>query len=292
MLDFRIQTFLCVCNHMNFTKAAHELHITQPAVSQHIHYLETLYGTKIFFHEGKKISLTPAGKILCSTATTLRNDEHFMTEQMKHSTTGDAPLIFGVTMTIGEFVIAAPLARYLKQHPTTDLRIELANTSELLNRLKTGKINFALVEGYFNAANYDTLTYRTEDFIPVCAASHAFTGPVHLHDLLKERLIVREPGSGTRDILEKNLAIHDIVIEDFAHTAEVSSMHTIVELLLADCGISFLYKTAVEKEVSQGLLCEIPLKDFSMTHDFTFLWNKGSIFGEHYRHICQELLVP
>lgn len=304
MLDFRIQTFLSVCKTMNFTRAAEELHITQPAVSQHIRYLENLYQVSLFSHSGKKIELTPAGEILLSTAAILKNDEHFMIEQMQHTTTGDISLVFGVTMTIGEYIIARPIARYLKNHPNADLHIALANTHELLNRLHDGDIGFALVEGYFDANEYDTLLYRTESFIPVCAANHKFhsqspkcdssaqPSSFALQDLLAERLLVREPGSGTRNILERNLAVSNIQITDFAHTAEIDSMHTIVKLLLEDCGISFLYKTAVEEELSAGLLYEIPLKDFRMTHNFTFIWNKNSIFAGYYQNICRELAAP
>lgn len=75
MLDFRNQTFLSVCRHMNFTRASQELHITQPAVSQHIRFLEQLYQTSLFLREGKHIRLTPAGEILLATMTQLRNDE-------------------------------------------------------------------------------------------------------------------------------------------------------------------------------------------------------------------------
>ena len=64
MLDFRIDTFLCVCKYLNFTKAANELNITQPAVSQHIHYLENEYGVKLFSQEGKKLLITDSGKLL------------------------------------------------------------------------------------------------------------------------------------------------------------------------------------------------------------------------------------
>lgn len=63
MMDFKIDTFLAVCRHMNFTKAAKTLNITQPAVSQHIHYLEDYYGVKLFTYEGKKMHLTDAGII-------------------------------------------------------------------------------------------------------------------------------------------------------------------------------------------------------------------------------------
>ena len=79
-------------------------------------------------------------------------------------------------------------------------------------------------------------------------------------------------------------------IYDFPHIIEVENIHTIVSLLCEDCGISFLYKAAVEKEIQQGILKQIPLSDFMVMHDFTFIWNKDSIFSEEYEGIFQELL--
>ena len=70
MLDFRVYTFLAVCEYMNYTRAAEALHITQPAVSQHIRYLENMYQVKLFLAEGKKIHLSPAGERLLHAATT------------------------------------------------------------------------------------------------------------------------------------------------------------------------------------------------------------------------------
>lgn len=290
MLDFRIQTFLSVCKHMNFTNAAEELHITQPAVSQHIRYLEQLYQTQLFMREGKKIELTMAGKILLSTMTVLRNDERAMIKRMQLCNNQKRRLTFGVTMTIGEYIIASPLAHYLKKYPETDIHIKSGNTSELLELLHNGDLDFALVEGYFKSDEYDTLVYQSNDFIPVCAASHTFSKEViELEDLLTERLIVREIGSGSRDILEKNLSVHNIEMSDFASIVEVENVHTIVSLMTKDCGISFLYEAAVHNEIEQGILKPIPLRSFHMTHDFTFLWNKGSAFSEEYQQICNEL---
>ncbi len=275
---------------MNFTSAADELHITQPAVSQHIRYLEQLYQTRLFVREGKKIELTMAGKILLSTMTVLRNDERAMIKRMQLCNNQKRKLTFGVTMTIGEYVIAEPLARYLKKHPETDIHIKSGNTTELLESLRNGDLDFALVEGYFKSDEYDTIVYQKDDFIPVCAASHVFPHDhIDLKDLLKERLILREMGSGSRDILEKNLSVHDIDVTDFASIVEVENVHTIVSLLTADCGIAFLYEAAVRNELRQGILKPIPLPAFHMTHDFTFLWNKGSAFSDEYRRVCNEL---
>lgn len=81
MLDFRVETFLAVCRHMNFTKAARELNITQPAVSHHMHYLEQAYGTALFQHNGKRLQLTEAGEILRRTLTDLLGEPLLLREE-------------------------------------------------------------------------------------------------------------------------------------------------------------------------------------------------------------------
>ena len=290
VLDIRVQTFLCVCRHMNFTYAAEELHITQPAVSQHIRCLEEFYGIQLFSREGKHVQLTPAGELFRATMTTVQNDEQAMRKRMKECAQARKTLTFGVTMTIGEYAITAPLARYLRRHPETDIHLKYGNTADLLARLQEGTIEFALVEGYFPSDAYDSLVYCRERYLPVCASCHQFVQPVkRLVDLLPERLLVREKGSGTRDILEKNLSVHNLCISDFSHLVEVENMHTMVSLLMEDCGVAFLYEAAVQQGLQEGVLKPIPLSDFQMEHDFTFLWNRGSAFSSEYEAICQEL---
>ena len=88
MLDFRMETFLKVCEYMNFTHAAHDLNLTQPAVSQHIKYLEKEYDAPLFVRDKKKLALTPAGEILRSALETMRNDENTMKIRMKESLCG------------------------------------------------------------------------------------------------------------------------------------------------------------------------------------------------------------
>ena len=85
MLDFRMETFLAVCRYMNFTRAAEKLNITQPAVSQHIRFLEKHYNTKLFRYEGKKLELTEAGEILKNASLTMMHDETAMQDEMKKS---------------------------------------------------------------------------------------------------------------------------------------------------------------------------------------------------------------
>lgn len=286
MLDFRMQTFLAVCECMNYTKAAVILHITQPAVSQHIKYLENHYGTKLLKHEGKRVTLTPAGELLLQASVAAGNDEKYLISQM-HADYGCRSLKLGATMTIGEFVIAKPLANYIRKYPDSDVSVCVDNTDNLLNKLRHGEINLALVEGYFDSSSFDSKLYHTERFIPVCSVlnDHALACS-SVKQLIEERLFVREQGSGTREILKKNLEARNISVNDFKYITEVNDMNAIIQLVELNCGITFLYEAAVRDRLSEKKIITPELKDFNVEHDFTFVWNKGSIFQERYKEIC------
>lgn len=159
--------------------------------------------------------------------------------------------------------------------------------------MDNGRISFALVEGYYPKEFYDHKKYITEDYVAVCASSHTFecSTPHHLKDLLAERLLVREEGSGTRNILERNLSPKGLSIPDFYPLYAGGKYAYDHELLKKDCGISFLYKIAVKEELANHTLKEIKLRDFSMKHDFDFIWTKGSIYAEEYEFICDELAL-
>lgn len=291
MLDFRTETFLMVCETMNFTEAARRLHITQPAVSQHIHFLEKEYDARLFSYHNKQLYMTDAGEILKKRLMTMKNDQLVLKQEIKGKEQKEESLSLGVTMTIGEYAIVDKLANFLLKYPEMNLHIHYGNTTQLLTLLDQGIINMALVEGNYPKENYEHRRYSTEDYIAVCATDHKFEAgiPDSMKELLHERLLVREAGSGTRNILEELLMARGMKIQNFKHYVEVENMHTIIGFLKKDCGISFMYKVAVEEELEKGILKEIQLSDFKMQHDFDFIWEKGSIYSGKYCEVCEEL---
>ena len=290
MLDFRVDTFLAVCRCMSFTRAAAALHITQPAVSQHIRALEAQYGVRFFSFEGKKLTLTDAGRLFLRTATTMRHDAQHLRDALGSLSGGGRRLVFGATLTIGEYVMPAPLARLLAAEPNVSLRMIVANTAELLRGLDRGDIDFAIVEGFFEKSEYDSLPYLAERYVAVCAPGYRFRQPVHaLEDLLGERLLTREPGSGTREILERRLREHNLTVRDFRAVTEIGSLNAIKALVRMGQGVAFLYEPTVRAELESGALREIALSGFPVLHDFTFLWRKSSVFAQTYREIFDLL---
>ena len=292
MLDFRMETFLTVCQCMNFTRASEKLNITQPAVSQHIHFLEKHYNTKLFRYEGRKLKLTGAGEILRNASLTMMHDEISMQNQMQ-KTDEEEEIRFGATRTVGDVLMGRILERYLRRYPDAKICMIVDNTQELLRKLDEGTIDFALVEGFFQKNEYDHQKYSDENYIAVCAPDYTFnsdkiTTDVSVENLFHERLLVREEGSGTREVLERCLDAQNFSIHDFDKVMEVGSLQTIRELTKAGCGITFLYETAVQDELREGTLKRIPLKSFEISHEFNFIWRRGSIYADRYMEIFRR----
>ena len=295
MLDFRMDTFLAVCRCMNFTKAAEELNITQPAVSHHIHYLEEHYQVKLFEYSGKKIGLTEAGKMLLSAATTMQHDELHLKQALKMSDGGGRRLVFGATMTVGEYVLPEALMRLMDAQPDISVKMVVADTQDLLRSLDEGEIEFAVVEGFFQKKEYDFLVYDRGKFVIVASPEYQFhsegkviEGKV-IEDLTQERFFIREPGSGTRYVFERYLEGKNLLIHDFEDLMEISNIGAIKSLVADGRGITFLYEAAVKKELEDGRLRRVALEDFELSHDFTFIWRKDSIYSEYYRELYRLL---
>lgn len=288
MLDFRMETFLTASRLLSYTETARELHITQPAVSQHIHFLEEHYNAKLFQYEGKKLCLTEAGVLLRKAATTMKHDEITLLETLIASPR--RKLVFGATRTIGDYFIPETLIPYLARERNTDICMLVDNTETLLHKIDSGELEFALVEGYFRTSEYDYKVFSEQKFIAVCGGDHLTkTQALKVESLFESCIIVREPGSGTREILERYLNERNCSISDFQRVIEVGSIRAIKALVSANCGITFLYEAAAAQDLRDGTLRKIPLIDFERSNSFTMVWRKNSLFQERYLELYQHL---
>lgn len=290
MIDFRILTFLELCKQKSYTKTAQALSITQPTVTQHIQYLERLYKVRLFEYEGKKLMLSNEGEFLYQKAVTMLSDSTQILSRIQHLPQQKQPLYIGATLTIGEFLFPPIFLKYLQNHPETDLSLAIHNTKILLEMLKSSDINCALIEGYFDKRKYDYQLIRNEDFICVCGPTYPFEKfPTHLDDIFSCPLILREQGSGTREVLERVLSERSLNTDFFNSNIPVNNLNVIKYLCTQNVGITFLYRSAVKRELEDGSLIELKLKDFNIQHEFNFVTLKGSIFKDDYTLLYQYL---
>ncbi len=292
MLDYRLKTFLMLCREKSFTKTAEKLHMTQPAVSQHIQYLEKAYGTKLFVYQGKTLTLTPKGKLLRQFAVTVAADSKKVQEQLEEPEEPKQTLNFGATLTIGEFVMPEVLHAFFREHPQISLRMLVENTQKLLQQLQEGTIDFALIEGNFDHAQFEAKLLSRERFVAVCAKDFPLEEEKYAWwQLCEYPLIIREEGSGTRHILQQVLEEQNMRLSDFAITREIENFQAIKQLVLAGDGITFLYERVVKKELANGSLREIPIECPFTQRGFYLVHLKNSYFKEQYMEFfsfCQK----
>jgi len=283
MTDFRLRSFLEVCRKGSFTRAAEALHVTQPAVTQHIRYLEDDLGHRLFDIRGRTVRLTAEGEALKRFAESVEADARRTRERIAVLGSRKAAR-FGATRTIGEFVMPRCLASWLRAWPHSLLSMTVDNTERLFASLESGELDFIFVEGRFNRAAYASQTLATDEIIAVCSPGNPLAGAtVDVETLRGETLILRERGSGGRTLAEEALASRNLPPMAFAGIAEIGSVGAIKELVAAGAGIAFLYGRSVGRELAEGTLSRVYPRDFTLTHEYSFVYLRDSLYSSDFR---------
>lgn len=283
MLDFRVDTFIELCRTKNYTKTAENLHMTQPAVTQHIKYLEEFYGCKLFNYNKKILTITEQGELLYKYLQTMSSDARKIKRDMEELEPNKRSLHFGATLTIGEYIIPQIISKLSEEYPEINVSFFIRDTAELLEELRKGTIEFAFIEGFFEKAEYESYLFSKEKFIGICASNNPMaTELTRLDDITKERIILRESGSGTRDIFEKILYENNLSLNNFQKRYEIENINMIKDLVKENKGISFLYQRAVEKDIFMRKISAINLENFCEEREFNFVFLKGSIHAQEY----------
>jgi DNA-binding transcriptional LysR family regulator len=276
---------------MSYTKAAMELKMTQPGVSQHIKYLENYYGDKLFCYSNRKLNLTQAGMELKEAMISVKHDTMHLKRKIVDRFAKTNTLKLGATLTIGEFMMPLKIAEYIKKTPDTKIEFTIANTKELLIPLDEGIIDFAIIEGYFQKKEYEYITITNEKYILICGQDYPLKSILDFKELFSHYLILREDGSGTKEILERYLSGRGYSFTDFSGISTIGSIHVIKKLVGNNCGISFLYETAVKRELEEGVIREVKIPEFNIYHEFNFIWRKNSVFRDYYQSLYSSLIM-
>jgi len=272
MLDYRVLTFLTLYDEMNYRRTAEKLNMTQPGVTQHIHYLENYYGVKLFEYNGRQLSRTKQAEQLKRHFESVRAEELSLKEDFVQA--DRLHLRVGATKTIGEFVIVPKVIEFLQQrNHSLDLIVD--NTEKLLTMLSRGELDFAVIEGVFDKERYPHHLFKKEQFVGICGQDHLFAGrTVSLGDILRESLIVREPGSGTRRLLEQAISDRGYSLDSFQSCSSISNFSVICELVAKNGAITFAYEPISN---SREDLKTFTAEEMQIQGEFNFVYTNAKI---------------
>ena len=280
MLDYRVLTFLTLYDEMNYRRTAEKLNMTQPGVTQHIHYLEYYYGVKLFEYDGRTLSKTKNAQRLKKYFDSVKAEETDIRESF--TPTDTIHMTVGATKTIGEFVIVPEIRAFL-QAPNHNLDLIIDNTENLLHMLEKSQIDFAVIEGVFDKSKYGYHLFKKEAFVGVCAKDHPFAGrTVTLEEVFREDIVVRESQSGTRMLLQNAITDRGFSLDSFHRCSSVNNFSVICDLVAINKAITFAYEPIAH---CRDDLATFMVEDMQIQGEFNFVYCNERVAKEKINRI-------
>lgn len=275
MIDPKLYSLLQVYETRSYTQAAKRLSITQPAVSQHIHSLEQEMNVKIFDRLNGKLVVTKQGEEIVKCAKKMVGLFNSLSQTLSDGKASANHLTIGVTHTAESNPIAETLAKYCAKNEGVSIKMITDTISNLYKMLNSYELDLAIVEGRVNDPNIHYLLLDTDYLVLACSVNHPFAkkSMVTLNELKKERMILRLPDSGTRNLFVAHLESNNMSINDFNVILEVDNMATIKDLIRRDFGVSILARSVCLDELKKGKITVLPVENLSMMREINIAYH-------------------
>ncbi len=271
MFDFRLRVFYAIVQKGSFSKAAEALHITQPAVTKHVKLLEEHFSEKLFDRKGYKVELTQAGRVLLKHVRAIVGQYQkleFDMNLLQEATRGQIDM--AASTTIAQYWLPPLLAEFHSKFPEVKISMVNGNTREVKHLVLNSKVHLGLIEGETQQTGLSYSPFLKDEIVLVAPRGHRLSrkGEVTLEELKLEKLLIRESGSGTLQILSTALQKAGMPLSELVVEMELGSTESIKSYLFhSDC-CAFLSIHTVLKELKAGDLNVIDIPNFKVERNF------------------------
>ena len=267
-----LRLFAAVARHRSFSRAAEALHLSQPAVSKGVRDFEAQVGSRLLERGAGGVTVTEAGGLLLRHAATLFAAERAAEEELA-ALRGlqRGTLSIGASTTVATYLLPPILGTFHKRHPEIELRLTSANTRAIADLLIARELDIALIEGPVDAPGIEIVPWREEEMILIAAPDHRLARagrPIPTGAVADEIVIVREPGSGTRDVALAALEAHHIVPRQIL---EVGSTEAIKQIVAGGLGVAIVSAAAAADQIALGKLVILRAEGFAVRRMLTRL---------------------
>ena len=261
-----LRIYIAVCQYGSVTAAARKLYIAQPTVSLVIRELEDHYQVRLFDRIARRLQITEAGRRLYEYALHIDALYHEMEERMA-SRESLGPLRLGASITIGNRLLPGLTRRMAASHPELPLRVRIDNSGHIEQEVLSGNLDIGLIEGIAHHPQLDAEEFLEDELVLLCGQGHPLWPRewVKAEELPAYRFVLREKGSGTRELFDSALLTRHLLVEP---VWESVSTQAILEILREGWGLSVLPYRLVEHCLLAGHLRRIPIEDMRLCRKF------------------------
>lgn len=269
----QLQVFLKVVQYESVTKAAEELHLTQPAVSIQLKNFQDQFDVALTEVIGRRIYITAFGREIAAAAEKIIEEVqaiNYMTLEYKGRLTGRLKIS---SVSTGKYVMPYFLSDFMKDHAGVELSIDVTNKKRVLESLEKNEIDFALVSVLPNKMNIEKLDLLQNKLFLVGNSKANITSGFKSNDAFQDLpLIFREKGSGTRQTMEGFLKSNTVAVQK---KMELTSNEAVKQAVLAGLGYSIMPLIGLKNELSNNELQIIPMRGLPITTNWSLIWLKG-----------------
>ncbi|KOF57133.1 LysR family transcriptional regulator [Clostridium sp. DMHC 10] len=290
MNEKKLRIFYEVSKELNMTKAAEKLYVSQPSISQAISDLEKDLGVKLFDRIGKKLYLTYEGDIFLNYTRRILNiyDEGIKVVK-EMNTLKRGKLKIGASTTIGIYILPDIIGSFSKIYSNIDISLIIENTENIVKLIEENQIDIAFVEGPTHSDEIKLEKFCDDELVFITAKNHPWTKTKKIlkSDIANEKMILREKGSGTREVFTTALKRKSIDYKIFMELGHTEAIKKAVE---AGLGISCISKRCIKDEVNYGKLVASYIEDlrikrklYTINHKDKYITNVMNTFLEFAR---------
>lgn len=287
MIDTRLITFLTLLEEKSYTKTANKLYITQPAVTHHIKSLEKENSITIF-RDNKTFELTRAGSILKEYAEISRSQ--FM--QFNNALSKKVNMVVGnmAITPMASRCINKTIFRELISSKDGNLNIYEYNYNKIVDMLLLGKIDFAIIDNSFDSSIFDSFTLSLTSLILICNPNGKYGENVRIsrEQLLSAIIVTGEEGTGLYRCTTNGLNHKNIRIKNNSVISS-NSVDWIVNQVLINDGIGFVYEASVRDYLEKGIVKKIELLNFSISQNIYLLYNRKSFLNNSIVNLIENI---
>lgn len=270
----QLKVFEAVARNLSFSRAAEELHLTQPAVSTQVKKLEDHAGLPLFEQLGKKIHLTPAGVEMLHSSRAIIQQFKELDEAMTQFKGVSGGKLNVAVISAGDYFFPKLLVEFASRHSGVTLNFGVCNREELLEQLAGNRTDLAIMVR--PPLDMDTVNeaFAPHPYVIVAAPDHPLAGRTRIpvSRLAREPFVVREKGSDTWNSMQEGFGAH---LAELNIAMEIKSTETIKQAVMAGMGVSFLSAHTISRELQAGSLAVLSVQGFPLMLNWYLVHRKA-----------------